>query len=124
MATRSFLKDSAAQMKICAQNRVNVITIGEEAFYSWNTDPVLTQELDMIFRQNSVTLTATGYQDAYWLYLPALLVGASLKVDRLVCSTQYNVDDYGIAVCETHGVGLTLQEFKEKFYSQSVVPAA
>ena len=50
MATRSFLKDSAAQMKICAQNRVNVITIGEEAFYSWNTDPVLTQELDMIFR--------------------------------------------------------------------------
>jgi len=62
-------------------------------------------------------LTATGYQDAYWLYLPALLVGASLKVDRLVCSTQYNVDDYGIAVCQTHGVGLTLQEFKEKFDS-------
>jgi hypothetical protein len=90
-----------------AECRLNVITIGEEAFYSWNTEPALTQEIDALFRKNGVTLTGTGYQDAYWLYLASILVGVSLKVDRLVCNTQFNVDDYGMALCEAHGVGLT-----------------
>ena len=70
-----------------AECQLNVITIGEEAFYSWNTDQALTQEIDALFRKNGVTLTGTGYQDAYWLYLASTLVGVSLKVDRLVCNT-------------------------------------
>jgi hypothetical protein len=42
LATRSFLKDLAAPLKILAEHQVNVITIGEEAVYSWNTEPELT----------------------------------------------------------------------------------
>ena len=123
LATRSFLKDLEGPMRVCGESKVNVITIGEEAFYSWNTEPKLTHELDVLFKENSVTLTGTGYQDAYWLYLAALLVGVSLKVDRLVCHTSFNVDDYGVALCEAHGVGLTLEEFKAKFTAESAVPA-
>lgn len=122
LATRSFLKDLEKPLRVMAESKVNVITIGEEAFYSWNTEPKLTQELDVLFRSNGVSLSGTGYQDAYWLYLAAMLVGVSLKVDRLVCHTSYNVDDYGAALCEAHGVGLTKEEFKAKF-SDSASPA-
>lgn len=123
LATRSFLKDLAAPLKVLAESRVNVITIGEEACYSWNTEAALTQELDTLFRQNAVTFTGTGYQDAYWVYLASTLVGVSLKVDKLVCHTQFNVDDYGMALCEAHGVGLTPDEFALKFTPENSVPA-
>ena len=102
-------------MRVCGETKINVITIGEEAFYSWNTEPKLTHELDVLFKENSVTLTGTGYQDAYWLYFAALLVGVSLKVDRLICHTSFNLEDFGVALCEGDGVGLTLDEFKAKF---------
>jgi 2,4-diaminopentanoate dehydrogenase len=52
LATRSFLKDLAEPLRILAENQVNVITIGEEAVYSWNTEPALIQELDALFRKN------------------------------------------------------------------------
>lgn len=91
LATRSFLKELAEPLKkIIAENQVNVITIGEESVYSWNTEPALTQELDAFFRKNAVTLTDTGYQDAYWIYLASVLVGVTFMTNRLVCHTQFN----------------------------------
>jgi len=62
-------------------------------------------------------------EDVYWCFLGTLLVGCSLKVDKLVYHTQFNVDDYGIALCEAHGVGLTPEEFKVKFTPENSVPA-
>ena len=118
------LKDIADTVKLLGRNRVNVITISEEAFYSWNTQPQLTAEIDEIFRNNGVSFTGTGYQDPYWLYLPSVLVGASLKVEKLICHTQYNVEDYGAIVFETHGVGLSAEEFKAKITPDSALPAA
>ena len=123
LATRSFLKDLAEPLKILAENQVNVITIGEEAVYSWNTEPELTQELDSLFRKNAVTLTGTGYQDAYWIYFASVLVGVTLNTNRLVCQTQFNVDDYGVALCEAHGVGLSPEQFADKFRPENSVPA-
>jgi 4-hydroxy-tetrahydrodipicolinate reductase len=70
----------AEPLRICGESKVNVITIGEEAFYSWNTSPALTQELDSLFRKNAVTFTGSGYQDTYWLYLGSILAGVSVKV--------------------------------------------
>ncbi len=62
-------------MRILARNKVNVITISEEAYFSWNTAPKLTDEIDQLFKDNGVTLSGTGYQDVYWGYLPCLLSG-------------------------------------------------
>ena len=55
--------------------------------------------------------------------MASVLVGVTLKTSRLVCHTQFNVDDYGIALCEAHGVGLTPEEFGEKFKPENSVPA-
>lgn len=87
LATRSFLKDLVSPLRTLASHKVNVVTISEEAFYSWNTEPALTQEIDTLFRQNAVSFTGTGMEDVYWCYLGALLVGCSLKVEKLVYHT-------------------------------------
>ena len=34
-----------------------------------------------------------------------------------------NVDDYGVALCEAHGVGLTPEQFADKFRPENSVPA-
>lgn len=35
----------------------------------------------------------------------------------MICHTSFNVDDYGKALCEAHGIGLTADAFKEAFAS-------
>jgi hypothetical protein len=44
-------------------------------------------------------------------------VGCSQRVDKLICHTSFNVDDYGKALCEGHGIGLTPEAFKTTFAS-------
>ena len=55
--------------------------------------------------------------------MASVLVGVTLKTTRLVCHTQFNVDEYGVALCEAHGVGLTPERFAEKFKPENFVPA-
>ncbi|UJR19728.1 hypothetical protein I4U23_022862 [Adineta vaga] len=117
LATRSFLNELASVLRIFSAYGVNTITMGEEAFYAWNTSPDICQELDEKFKLNNCTFTATGAQDIFWGYLPAILVGTSHKIKRMLGLIQFNVDDYGRALCEAHGVGLTQVEFKRQFES-------
>lgn len=55
--------------------------------------------------------------------MASVLVGITLKTNRLLCHTQFNVDDYGIALCEAHGVGLTPAQFADKFKPENCLPA-
>ncbi|CDW91384.1 uncharacterized protein STYLEM_20539 [Stylonychia lemnae] len=112
VSTKSKLSQIMDSLKILAKNRVNVLTINEEAFYSWNIQPQLTYEIDTMFRQNLVTFTGTGYYDLLGCYFGSTLVGISHKVDKLIVRIQYNFDDYGVG---DNGIGLTMEEFDEKF---------
>jgi len=44
-----------------------------------------------------------------------LLVTTAHKVNKINIITSYNVDDYGQALCEAHGVGLIQEDFNKKF---------
>ena len=116
LATQDTLREQEQQLRTCAVNGVSVVSIGCEAFYSWGTDPELTKELDSLFREHGATLTGTGYQDTYWMYMGSLLIGTSLEVSRVICDTQFNLDDYGGV--ESVGVGMTAEEFMD-FYPGS-----
>lgn len=124
VATRSLLTDVAESLLLLAECRIHTITIAEEAFYSWNTNPELTAQIDAAFRKNCVTCTATGVQDGYWGYLRALMLGVTNRVDVVRGVVQYNVDEYGAALCEMHGAKLSLEEFNEKFLKdQQAIPS-
>ena len=115
--TMSLLKDIEDAIMLCAKLGINAITTCEEAFYSWNSNPNLTKKVDELAKQTGCTITGTGYQDIYWGQLITSIAGSTQKVTKIKGSSSYNVEDYGIALANAHGAGLTLEEFDKQIAS-------
>lgn len=111
VTTMSLLADVEDALMLCAKCGVNAITTCEEAFYSMNSNPILTTKIDQLAKENNCTITGSGYQDAFWGNLITTLVGASHNITKIKGSSSYNVEDYGIALAKAHGAGLTKEEF-------------
>jgi hypothetical protein len=120
LATRSTISDVESVLSLLGSHSVNVITIAEEVFYSWNTAPEITARLEKLFNENKVSFTGTGVQDIFWGFLPASIVGATHHVNRIKGIMQFNVDDYGRALCEAHGVGLTVDQFNQSLANSKI----
>ena len=110
--TMSLLNDVGDVLLTCAKCGVNAITTCEEAFYSWNSNPTLTAEIDKLAKEHNCTITGTGYQDIFWGQLITSLAGATQKITKIKGSSSYNVEEYGIALAKAHGAGLTSEEFE------------
>lgn len=115
--TRSVLADLEDILILCAQYGINAITTCEEAFYPQNSNPGLTQRIDELAKKNNCTITGTGYQDIYWGQLITSIAGSTQSIKKIKGSSSYNVEEYGIALAEVHGAGLTLDEFDKKIAS-------
>lgn len=118
ITTMSLLNDIKDVARTCLEHGVNVITTCEEAFYSFNSNPNLTKELDVIAASNNCTITGCGYQDIFWGNLISALAGSTNKITKIKGSSSYNVEDYGIALAKAHGAGLTIEEFDKQVASQ------
>ena len=117
ITTMSLMKDIYDAMKICAECGVNAISTCEEAFFPANSSPKITKELDTLAKKNNCTLSGSGYQDASWGSLISVLCGTTQSIKKIRGKSSYNVEDYGIALAEVHGSGLSLKEFDEKIAS-------
>ena len=117
VTTMSLMNDLESVLMTCAKNGVNAITTCEEAFFSWNSNPNLTKKIDELAKQNNCTITGTGYQDIYWGQLITSICGSTQKITKIKGSSSYNVEDYGIALANAHGAGLTLDEFDKQIAS-------
>ena len=123
VTTMSLLSDVEEPLMICAELGINAITTCEEAFYPSNSNPVLTKKLDEIARKNGCTITGSGYQDIYWGQLISSIAGSTETIKKIKGSSSYNVEDYGIALAEAHGAGLTLDEFDKQVASVDRISA-
>ena len=117
VTTMSLLSDLEDALMLCAELGINAITTCEEAFFSYNSNPVLSEKIDRLAKENNCTITGSGYQDIFWGQLISSIGGATHKINKIIGESWYNVEDYGIALAEAHGSGLTLAEFDEKIAS-------
>lgn len=115
--TMSLLNDVKDVMMLCAKLGINAITTCEEAFFPWNSNPIVTKELDETAKSTGCTVTGSGYQDIYWGQLISSIAGSTQTIRKIKGSSSYNVEDYGIALAKAHGAGLTLKEFDEQVAS-------
>ena len=114
VTTMSLMSDLDEALTLCAELGINAITTCEEAFYPEASNPNLTEKLDKLAKENHCTITGSGYQDVFWGNLIYTLAGATHKITKIKGSSSYNVEDYGIALAQVHGSGMTLEEFDEK----------
>lgn len=112
ITTLSFLNDIEENVRTCVLNNVNVITTSEECFYAENSNPTLYHELDVLAKSHNVTITGCGYQDIFWGNMITSLATSTHNITKIKGSSSYNVEDYGIALANAHGAGLTLEEFE------------
>lgn len=117
VTTMSLIQDVYEALMQCAELGINAITTCEEAFYPMNSNPKITNSLDEMAKRNNCTITGSGYQDAFWGNLISTIAGATHKITKIVGSSSYNVEDYGIALAKAHGAGLSLQEFDKSIAS-------
>lgn len=117
ITTMSLMSDIYDVMMTCAKCGVNAISTCEEAFFPANSSPKITKALDKVAKENNCTLTGSGYQDASWGSLISVLCGSTQSIKKIKGKSSYNVEDYGIALAEVHGAGLSLEEFDEKIAS-------
>ena len=117
VTTMSLISDVEDALTLCAELGINAITTCEEAFFSANSNPTVTNKIDELAKQNNCTITGSGYQDIYWGQLISSIAGSTQKITKIKGSSSYNVEDYGIALAEAHGAGLTLSDFDQKVAS-------
>ena len=117
VTTMSLLSDLEEPLMLCAKLGINAITTCEEAFFSYNSNPVLTKEINRLAVENNCTITGSGYQDVYWGELISAIASSTHNITKIKGSSSYNVEDYGIALAEAHGAGLTLEEFDAQIAS-------
>lgn len=117
ITTMSLMNDCKEALLLCARLGINAITTCEEAFYPFNSSPVLTEEIDSLAKENHCTITGSGYQDAFWGNLISTLAGSTHKITKIKGSSSYNVEDYGIALARAHGAGLSLEDFEREVAS-------
>ena len=114
VTTMSLIKDVEDALTLCAKLGINAITTCEEAFFPANSNPQITNKLDEMAKKTNCTITASGYQDIYWGQLISSIAGSTHKITKIKGSSSYNVEDYGIALAQAHGSGLSLEEFDEQ----------
>lgn len=117
ITTMSLMSDLKEPMLACARNGINAISTCEEAFYPWNSSYEITKEIDELAKKNNCTICGAGYQDVFWGNLITTLAGATHNIKRIVGKSSYNVEDYGIALAQVHGAGLSLEDFEKEIAS-------
>ena len=118
-----YMKYLGVEGSISEDGKVNVVTTCEEAFFAENSNKLVFDEIDKAAKENGVTVTGGGYQDIFWGNLISTLAGSVHNITKIKGSSSYNVEDYGIALAEVHGAGLTLEEFDEKIAKPSELSA-
>jgi hypothetical protein len=113
IATTSFLRDIAEDVREAVGAGSNVITTAEEAACPWAVDAAVADELDALARDRGVTVLGAGLNPGF--PFDALLLTAmgpapdvdSVRVERVV-----DLSGFGNAVKRRIGLGWTPDEFE------------
>ena len=112
IATTSFLRDVAVDIRDGIDHGLNVITTAEEAAYPWSTDEQLSVDIDSAARQHGVSILGAGLNPGFIfdaLFLTAS--GISWGVEKISFRRVVDVSGFSATVQRRLGLGYSREEF-------------
>jgi 4-hydroxy-tetrahydrodipicolinate reductase len=98
----------------CVERGINVITSCEDIMYPWDIPFRKANYINSAACKAGVTVVGSGTQELYCNMLKG--IGTTVhKIDKIKGITCDNTEFYSAAAVVPFGVGLTVDEFKEKF---------
>lgn len=113
IATTSFLREVAPDIRAGVEHHLNVVCTGEELAFPWAVDDALATSLDNLAKQHSVTILGTGLNPGF--LSDAIVVTASSvawDVERIRIRRVVNVSHFSATILRRLGIGFTPQEFR------------
>jgi hypothetical protein len=114
-ATTSFMKQAYPQIAKVIEHGVNVVSTCEELSYPYPMEPELAKNLDELAKKHEVTVLGTGVNPGFIMdTLIIALTGVCQKVETIKVIRIINAAMRRASFQKKIGVGLTVDEFKEK----------
>jgi 2,4-diaminopentanoate dehydrogenase len=122
IATTSWTKEQAPDLRRILSAGINGISIAEELASPEAQSPEIAAELDALAKANGVSLLGTGVNPGFVLdLLVVTLSGVCHHVERIEASRVNDLSPYGPTVMKTQGVGTTPEEFAKGVAEGSIV---
>ncbi|MTI70773.1 MAG: NADP-binding protein [Firmicutes bacterium] len=113
-ATDSFTENAFPRLKLALERKVNVISTAEEMAYPQAKNPELSKKLDMLAKENGVSILGTGINPGLIMdLLVVCLTGCMTDVEHIEAERVNSLSPFGPAVMEEQGVGITKEEFNK-----------
>ncbi|MDR3225894.1 MAG: hypothetical protein LBT52_06365 [Clostridiales Family XIII bacterium] len=96
----------------CAEHGVNVVTISMDALSPFSVDTKTAERIDAKFKENGVSMLASGIQDAFWSEIGLAAAGACNRVESITLSNVLPLNGMGSVVAEEFCVNMTPAAFE------------
>ena len=96
----------------CIEAGLNVISTDDQCTFPWSLYPDLSDELDAAAKRHSVTVTASGNQDALGVHLPMLISGCCSEISSISALVKTDLNNAGAQTCRDFHAGASLEAFQ------------
>ncbi|MDA1128936.1 MAG: NADP-binding protein [Chloroflexi bacterium] len=113
VATTSFLREVAVDLRAGVEHGLNVITTAEEAAFPWLTDVPLSEELDQLSQARQVSILGVGLNPGF--IFDALLLtatGVAWDVQRIQVRRVVDISRFSATIQRRLGIGFSQAEFE------------
>ncbi|MGB9959121.1 MAG: hypothetical protein ACPLKQ_01195 [Candidatus Bathyarchaeales archaeon] len=119
--TTSYLRETYPQIVSIVKRRANVISTCEELFYPYYSEPKLAEKLDALAKKHGVTILGTGINPGFLMdTLVITLTAVCQKIEKIEVRRVLNAATRRLSFQKKIGVGLTVEEFKEKIACKQI----
>lgn len=120
LASASELGELEQDLIICAENKIDVVTTAIEPYFPWNTNQELAKKIDASFKENGVSLFASGINDVFWSGIGIDLVGTCKRVDSIDFQNKLPLEGMGVGVAEEFQINCDPEAFKKEMANKDL----
>ena len=121
VATTSFLRDVAGDVRAGIERGMNVMTTAEEAAFPWLIDAELTGQLDALAKKHGVSVIGVGLNPGFIFdALLLTLTGVAWDVERVRMRRVVDVSRFSAAIQRRLGIGFSADEFQRGVESGAI----